>query len=301
MPVDYSSNVATVVDNVRSSIVRVDGVTSGSGVVYAEDEDVIYVVTALENVSGASSLGITFDSGASCEAVLVGMDEATGLAVLSATPGFHTTSISCGDADVVNAGEYVIVTEALHTDSLLRNVALSVVSSPFYGYIGESTYPTGILETSLDLSERSAGSVMLNAGGQLIGLVVNTVRDQEEHYTYGISVNEVVAVADEIIADGSVERGFLDVTGVSVNAMRSYEKNERGIALDVTEGVLVNTVSGNCRDILMRDDIIVGIDEQEITSISDLRNVQYSCTKDQDLSVEIIRDGKQETLQVKAS
>lgn len=302
VPVDYSSNIATVIDNVRSSIVRVNGVTSGTGVIYAEDEDTVYVVTASEIVHGAASVDVTFDSGASVSATIVGTDEATGIAVISLTPGFSTTSISCGDADTVNAGEYVIVTEALHADTMLRNVGLSVVSAPFYGYVGtESSYPCSLLETSLQLSKDCAGSPMLNAGGQLIGVVVNTVRDYEDGHTYGVSVNEVVSVADEIIAEGSVERGYLDITGVSVNAMRSYEKNERGIALDVTEGVLVNTVSGNCRDILMRDDVILRIDEQDITSLKDLRDMQYTCTKEQELSIEVLRDGNVETLQVRAS
>lgn len=302
VPVDYSSNVASVVDEVRSSIVRISGVTSGTGVIYAEDEDTVYVVTASEIVHGAASVDVTFDSGASAEATLVGYDEETGIAVLSAVPGFSTVAITAGDSDAVNAGEYVVVTEALNADNMLRNVGLSVVSAPFFGYAGsETTYPCSFLETSLQLSKHCAGSPMLNAGGQLIGMVINTVRDQEERHTYAVSANEVVHVADEIIAQGNVERGYLDITGTSVTSMRSYEKNERGIALDVTEGVLVNTVSGNCRDILMRDDVIIRVDEQDITSLKDLRNVQYASTKEQELSIEVIRDGNVETLQVKAS
>ena len=49
VPVDYSSNVASVVDEVRSSIVRINGVSSGSGVIYAQAEETVYVVTAYEN------------------------------------------------------------------------------------------------------------------------------------------------------------------------------------------------------------------------------------------------------------
>lgn len=302
VPVDYSSDVAAVINDVRSSIVRINGVNSGSGVIYAQDEETIYVVTAYENVRGAANAEITFDSGASAAGTVVGFDEATGIAVLSAEPGFSTITITAGDSDTVNAGEYVIISEALNGDNMLRNVGLSVVSAPFYGYAGsESSYPTSLLETSLLLSSHCAGSPMLNAGGQLIGIVINTVRDKEEGHTYGVSVNEVVSVADEIIAEGSVERGYLDITGVSVNTMRSYEKNERDIALDVTEGVLINTVSGNCQDVLMRGDVIISVDEQDITSLKDLRTVQYASKKDQELSVEVIRDGNVETVQVKAS
>ena len=146
VPVDYSSNVASVVDEVRSSIVRISGVTSGTGVIYAEDEDTVYVVTASEIVHGAASVDVTFDSGASAEATLVGYDEETGIAVLSAVPGFSTVAITAGDSDAVNAGEYVVVTEALNADNMLRNVGLSVVSAPFFGYAGsETTYPCSFL------------------------------------------------------------------------------------------------------------------------------------------------------------
>ena len=47
--------------------------------------------------------------------------------------------------------------------------------------------------------------------------------------------------------------------------------------------------------------VIISVDEQDITSLKDLRTVQYGSTKDQELSVEIIRDGNLETVQVKAS
>lgn len=300
--VNYTSDITDVVAEVRSSIVGVDGTEEGSGVIFGNDGRTVYIMTALSLVSGAENAEVTFDSGVSVGASLLGTDAATGLALLKTETDFSTVIFSRGNSDDVDAGEYVAAIEALDDETLRAGVGLSVAGTVGFGFVGDqSNYPASVIETDIRLSASSSGSALVNAGGQLIGIVLGGIRDGEEGHTYAVSSNEAAAVYEEILAGGAVERGILEITGMNVAGMRSYQKNQRGLALDQTEGVLVNMVFGNARDILQRDDVIIAVNGSGISSLADLRNAEYAAAPDQEMAVTVLRGGKPEEVRVIAA
>lgn len=300
--VDFTSDITDIVSEVRSSIVGVQGSASGSGVIFGNDGMTVYIMTALSNVRGSETAKVVFDSGASYDGTVLGTDSATGLAVLKVETDFSTVIFTRGNSDEVDAGEYVIAVEARDDENLRSSVGLSVAGSVGFGFTEQyGTYPASIIETDLRLSSASAGSALVNAGGQLIGIVLNGIYDGDESHTYAVAVNEAVSVYNEILKDGRVERGILEITGVDVGSMRSYEKNQRGLTLDNTEGILVNSVYGNAAGILQRNDIILAVNEQATADLAALRDAEYSLASQQELTVTVQRDGNVQTVNVVAA
>ena len=298
--VDYTSDISTIVDSVRSSIVLVEGNEEGSGVIYGNDDDNAYIMTAAALVRNSDKIQIVFDSGASVVAKCRGIDEQTGLALLEAPVDFSTVIFSSGDSDLLDEGEYVIGMEAVQNDQR-AGLGFAAVGKPGYGILDESSgYPLSILEADMHMGDASQGSAMINAAGQLIGVIIRGVQGTEVGYTYAVGTNEVAKVYTQLFNTGKVIRGWLPIIGMNVGDMRPYQKNQRGLDLDLSSGVLINSADGTLGDLIRRDDVILAVNDAKIETTGDLRNIWYEHRPGDKLQITLLREGEQKTVEVTA-
>ena len=296
--VDYTSDISNIVDEVKSSVVLVEGNETGSGVVYGNDEGHAYILTACALVQDSEHISIVFDSGAEVEAKCIGIDEVTGLAVLRADVDFNTVIFSTGDSDLLDAGEYVVGMEAVQDDQR-AGLGIAAVGKPGYGLLSKnSQYPVSIIEADMHMGEASQGGAMLNAAGQLIGIIVRGVQGAQVGYTYAMGANEAAAVYEQLMRQGYVERGWIPMIGMNIGDMRAYQKTQRGLDLDIVSGVLVNRVSDKLQGSLQRNDVILTIDGETIKDTGDLRDLWYRHKPGDVLEVGILRNQKHLTVEV---
>lgn len=290
---DYTSDISEMIENVRGSVVGVNGNTGGSGVIMGTDDGVIYVVTARSIAAGNDVVTVTFDSGASLDGTVIGVDEGTGIAVVSVTTDFTAEVFSRGDSDLVDEGEYVVALQGRNADTLSGTVSLGIAAQPYLTRISQTVdYYSVVIQTDISFTSANLGEPLVDAAGELVGIVVGS--------SEAVGVNDVVMVFNEILTDGTVSRGILPIAGVDISSLRPYQKNERGLSMDTSSGVLVTEVNGSAEEVLAVNDVVLSVNDEEIDSISDLREVQYACESGDQLDITIMREGETMTVSVTA-
>lgn len=303
--VDYSTDISEMAENVRSSIVTVNSQVSGfrrtaSGIVYARDEEYVYIFTTEQSDFDEGGLTVTFDSSASVTAELVASDSECGVSLLKIKPPFEVTLMRSGSSSVIRQGEYAAVMGGRSVISGSSPMSFGIISRPAQRRIASGgTWFASTIDVDAIVTADMLGGPLLNVGGQMIGMLIG--KTGSDRMAYAVGVNEMKLLFDEFITAGKVERGALCLSYRSIGSMRPYEKSERSIKLDVTSGVLVTSVPENssCAGLIQEGDLLLKIDGQEISDEEALKEMLYDHMSGDAVIVTVQRAG--ETSEVSVS
>jgi 2-alkenal reductase len=213
----------------------------GSGFLY---DDQGHIVTNNHVVEGASQFQIRFHDGSLAEAVLVGGDSGSDLAVLKVNelpPG--TAPIALADSREVQVGQTAI---AIGNPFGLQNtLTVGVVSGVGRSLVGPAS-PSGgrfripnVIQTDAAINPGNSGGPLLNIRGEVIG--VNTAIRSEtgvfEGVGYAVPANAVERVVPALIAEGRYQHPWM---GIGMRDVDPLLANQFG--LPVRQGVLVTEV-----------------------------------------------------------
>ena len=188
--------------------------SAGSGVIIAQDDSYLYIVTNNHVVDGAMSLSVSFVDDAVYSAAVCGTDSNLDLAVvkmaisdLSDSTKSQIAVISVGSSDELQVGEQVVaignamgygqsVTTGI-VSALNRTITTGTDSS---GNPVTSTY----IQTDAAINPGNSGGTLLNMDGQLIGINTAKVSLTEiEGMGYAIPVSRVWGTILELMGQTS--------------------------------------------------------------------------------------------------
>lgn len=293
--VEEESATISAVQRVQPAVVTVLnqgqlGFGSGSGVIISEEG---YIVTNNHVIEGARELGVVFSDGRQVEAELIGTFELTDLAVIQ-VDGPVPAVAELGNSDALQPGARVIAIGS--PLGRFQNTVTTGIVSALNRQVGPLT---GLIQTDAPINQGNSGGPLLNSAGQVVGintLVVRGDMSDAEGLGFAVPSSTVQAVAEQLIANGKVERPFLGIT------FRPVDPNEAAeLGVMVGEGVMVEKVETSspvAQAGLRVGDIIVGIDGHPIDANTSLLNVMLRFRVGQTVELEIMRDGQPDTLQV---
>lgn len=252
---------------------------SGSGIIAGKTEKELLVATNNHVVEGMDTIKVTFVDGTEADAIIKGTDATADLAVVSvdiSTLSKNTldeiTIAKLGNSDDVKVGELAIA---------IGN-ALGYGQSVTVGYIsakdrevevsdGYNSKKMVLLQTDAAINPGNSGGALLNAKGEVIG--INTVKYADytvEGMGYAIPISKATPIITELMNReilSEEEQGWLGISGGDVT-------EQDAAAYNMPVGVFVNelTEGGAAEKAgLKKGDIIVGADDIEITSITQLK------------------------------
>jgi serine protease Do len=281
--------------------------SSGSGVIFNESG---YIVTNNHVVQGADQVEVTFYDNKTVKAEVIGTDPDTDLAVLKVI-GKNLTHLSFVNSDESKVGEWVLaVGNPFNLNSTVtagiisakgRNINIINSNNQAFGPNGEQLPSTAIesfIQTDAAINPGNSGGALVNLSGGLLGINTAIASQTGSYVGYGFAVpaNIVSKVVEDILAYGTVQRGWL---GVQVGSVTS--ELARVNDLDVNEGAYV---SGFAEKSAAKDaginegDVIVKIDEKEIKTSTAL--IEYIGRKrpGDKVNITVNRKGKSLTIPV---
>lgn len=175
------------------------GTRSGAALVITEDGALI---TATHLIAGADNISVTLN-GRCYEAYVIGMDYATGMAVLKIDGESLTTAVFSIGEDA-RPGDAVAVIGIPVGDVV--NIADGILSAvnPAFNYRG---FSLEALQIALPLGDCASGSALVNAAGQVIGIVNMDMADQYSDrggISLAVSMHTAKSVVDELLKNGCV-------------------------------------------------------------------------------------------------
>lgn len=239
-------------------------ISSGSGIILTEDG---YILTNAHVVDGAKKLSVGFYGDGESEAVVVGIDKKSDLAVVKVNKT-GLTPAQIGKSSTLEIGEEVALAGAGggfentvtygHVTGLGREIDTD--------YISSSTI--NCIQSDAALNPGNSGGALVNMYGQVVGVAVALMNHETyENIGFCIAIDDAVPIAEDLIANGYVStRTRVGITYVSIGDAAA---NGYGIpaGLCVME---IDPRSGAIFAGLKPYDVITHIDGQRVFGASEI-------------------------------
>jgi serine protease Do len=274
--------------------------SSGSGVIISKDG---YIVTNNHVVESADELEVTLFNNRHYRAEVIGTDPDTDLALVKIDRK-DLPALSFVNSDNVKVGEWVLAVG--NPFNLNSTVTAGIISAKGrnIGIIGGNridprdpaarTAIESFIQTDAAINPGNSGGALVNLNGDLIGINTAIASQTGSYAGYGFAVpaNIVSKIVEDLMAYGTVQRGWLGITvgTVEPEIAKRYD-------LSVEEGAVVSGFAESnsaAKDAGIKEgDVIVKLDNHNITSSTQL--IEYVGTKrpGDKISVTIDRKGKQ--------
>ncbi len=255
----------TVVAKVKPSVVAIKTDTSaGSGWIIREDG---IIITNNHVVAGAETITITLDDGSTFPAETVCTDPLTDLAVVK-IDAQDLPAADIGDSSLLRVGEQVAaIGNSLGLGISMKGGWISRLGVSIPVSAGQTL--DDLIETDAAINPGNSGGPLVNMAGEVIGITsAKIAMIGVEGMGYAISINIAIPIIDQLILRGYVIRPYLGVQLADVNPTMAWWYN-----LAVDTGALVTYVEpGSPADEagLTQEDVIVSLDDEEISTAQDL-------------------------------
>ncbi|MDQ8201136.1 trypsin-like peptidase domain-containing protein [Pelagicoccus enzymogenes] len=268
----------------------------GSGVIVSGNG---YIITNNHVISRADEIKVQLDSQRIYDAVLVGTDPSTDIAVLKIETEVELPSIKLADSDQIEVGDVVFAignplgvgkTVTMGIVSATKRQEMGVIAGGFENFI----------QTDAPINSGNSGGALVDAKGRLIG--INTLIQTDGASTgnigigFAVPVNLAYSVMTDLVETGAVSRGFL---GVGIESLDEDKAEFFGV--DSLNGALVNQVNPNTPAAeagILAGDVIVELDGVAVDSPSDLRIKIAARKPGETVSIALIREKTREEVVV---
>ncbi len=296
-----SSDVADMVEEVMPAMVSIvkdytvtssvwgrtyseDVQGSGSGIIVAESDTELILVTNHHVVDGASKLTVTFIDDSTAEAQIKGTDADMDLAViaiplesLSEETKSVITVAKLGDSDALRLGEQVVaIGNALGYGQSVSGGWISALNREVTSSDGTTGY---FIQTDAAINPGNSGGALVNMNGEVIGINSSKIGgDYVEGIGFAIPISAASPIIEELMSRETrvkVEDGQTGYMGISLQTVTE----EFAYLYGMPEGVFVRSVEeGSAADEagMLSGDVITRFEGETITSSSDLQEImQY--------------------------
>lgn len=270
-----------------------EGSGSGSGIIVGQNDTELLLVSNYHVVESPEELTVQFVDGTQAQAQIKGMDADKDLAViavqLSDISGDTMEQISIarmGNSDALSLGESVIaIGNALGYGQSVTTGVVSALDRPIAAStvqtnVQEDTEINTFIQTNAAINPGNSGGALLNMRGEVIGITSNKIGGNAvEGMGYAIPISDAEPIIEKLMTRETrlkvdeEKKGYLGITGLDV-------ASEYSQLYDAPRGVYVSSVtegSGADEAGLVRGDIITAIDDEEITSMTELRDYLDYC------------------------
>ncbi|WP_241679437.1 S1C family serine protease [Holdemania massiliensis] len=237
---------------------------AGSGVIISEDG---YLITNNHVIDGASTIQVRTSDGTTYDAVLVGTDSKTDVAVLKINAS-GLTPVTFGDSDNLNVGETAVAI-GNPLGELGGTVTNGIISAKDRSITLDNQQMT-LLQTNAAINPGNSGGGLFNSRGELIGMVVAKSSGSDvEGLGFAIPSNLVSKIAQELIANGYVTgRPAMGVTVLSIeNAQTAMQYGVNSLGVYITD---VESGSSAEKAGLQAGDRIISLNNQVVETFADL-------------------------------
>ena len=298
----YSRIVVGVSEKVCPSVVSVEVLRlsshrggrggTGSGFFFRPDG---YLLTNSHVVHGADLIQLTFADGKQMSAELVGDDTETDLAVLKGDgTGMPVTPL--GKSSHMKVGQLVVaVGNPLGFQCTVTAGVVSALGRSWRARSGRLM--NDIIQTDAALNPGNSGGPLVNHRGEAIG--VNTaVIPEAQGICLAVSSDTAAWVAEALIKEGRIRRGYLGVAGQRV-ALPSRLLKEHGLERETGMMIMGVEKGSPGRTAGLRErDIVVAFNGQPVSGVDDLHKILATHGIGVKSMLTVLRGGKKLELEI---
>ena len=259
----------------------------GSGVFYDSRG---YILTNYHVVEDVDEVMVKLMDQREFSAKVVGVDPLTDLAVLKIFSFSSFPIPTFGSSKDLGVGEWVMAIGNPY--GLNGTVTVGVISGTHRSDLGIATFEN-FLQTDASINPGNSGGPLIDLEGKVIG--INTaIAEIGSGVGFAIPMEMAARIADSLIDEGTVERGWL---GAGIQSLTP----ELAVSFAVSreEGVLINNVGRGTpayKAGLLQGDIIISYDGKIVLDSKSLQKLVAESHVGKSVRLRIIREGIEKTV-----
>lgn len=258
----------------------------GSGVIVSSSG---YILTNHHVVEAADEIEIALADGKKLRARTVGSDPETDLAVLQ-VQNHALPAITFGNDGGLRVGDVVLAIG--NPFGVGQTVTMGIVSALGRSQLGINTFEN-FIQTDAAINPGNSGGALIDANGNLVG--INTAIYSRSGGSLGIGfaipVSSAKQVMEQIIASGSVTRGWIGVEAQEISAELA-----ESFKLRSTEGALIaGVVRGGPADRagIKPGDILIAVEGKPVSDPSAMLNLIAALQPGKTANLHLLRNQKE--------
>jgi serine protease DegQ len=267
----------------------------GSGVII--DKDKGYVLTNHHVVHEADEIIVNLHDKRNVKARLIGSDEGTDIALLQIDAD-NLDALPLGDSATLRVGDLVMAIG--NPFGIGQTVTSGMISALGRTGISREGYED-FIQTDASINPGNSGGALVDYNGELVGInsAIITPAGGNVGIGFAVPINMAMSVVDQLLEFGEVKRGVLgvEITDLTPDVVEALD-------LDIKEGAVVQRVTKDSsaeKAGIEPGDIIVAVNGESITGMSDLRNTIGLIRAGTKVKIDLVRDGKRRSVTAEIS
>lgn len=261
-----------------------EATSSGTGIIVGKSDTELLIVTNAHVVDNIDNLKCVFSDGTSASCSVKGSksDQDIAVAAVSLSDISSDTASNIAIAELEDSSDIKVGQQVVAIGNALgegQSVTTGIISAKDRSITVNNVTFTGLLMTDAAINSGNSGGALLNSEGKVIAInFAKTSSDGVEGMAYSIPVSNVKDIIDSLMTKqtrnkvSSDKAAYLGIAAVDITSnYASY--------YGYPVGILIRTVADDSAAAnagLETYDIIVGFDDQTVTTMSGLTNMlQY--------------------------
>jgi serine protease Do len=265
----------------------------GSGVLISPDG---YIVTNNHVINGAVDIRVTLKDRRILPAKLIGADKLTDLAVIKIN-GTDLPNVPWGDSTQLRPGETVLAFgNPFGFNFTVTRGIVSALNRPNLSQNRRA--PGSFIQTDAAINPGNSGGPLVDARGEVIGINTFLVSSSDSFSGMGFAIPTQIVrpTVEALIRDGKVRHGYMGI-GISDvtpdNAKFFHVQNNEGAVITQVEDDSPAAKAG-----LKVGDVIMKVNGEQILDSSQLQIEVGQKQPGTTIKLDVLRDGKTETIPV---
>ena len=268
---------------------------TGTGFVFKEDNEFGYILTNAHVIEEGNNVKVKFTDGNRYDVETVGLDSYSDIAVLKISKDKILTVASLGSSKDLLVGDTLFaIGSPVDSQTYSWTVTRGILSGKdrIVEVTGTSgSYIMNVLQTDAAINSGNSGGPLCNANGEVIGITNMKLSSSNiEGIGFAIPIDVALEYADNFISGKAIIRPYLGITMYDL----STTYNNKGIYIRSIEA---NSPAYNAG--LRVGDVIVAIDDTEVSSTAYLKYELYKHNVGDEIEVTYKRDNKTNKTKVK--
>lgn len=272
--------------------------SEGSGIIYTADGYIVTNYHVIENAISNQSISKVYvtlpNSDEEIEASIIGADSVTDIAVIKIQKE-GLSAATFDDSNNLKVGELVVAIGNPLGRELAGSITVGYVSALNRTLTSNGrTYK--LLQTDAAINPGNSGGALVSSSGKVIGIdTVKIGATDVEGIGFAIPSNIAKPIVDELIKNGKIVRPYIGISGISLDDNMAKRYN-------LVKGVYVAKIESSSSAYnsgIKVGDVIVKIDDKEITTIEELNEIKNSKNVGDTVKITVYRDGKNIEINVK--
>lgn len=281
--------------------------STGSGFIYKVDDNYGYVLTNHHVIDGATKVTLIRSDDKEIEGVVLGSDEYLDLAVVKINKDDVIDKVIISTSDDSKIGDTVFTIgsplgyeyRGTVTDGILsgkdRMVTVSISGN-------SEDFVMKVLQTNAAVNPGNSGGPLLNAKGEVIGIIsLKLVQTEVENMGFAIPIEYAMSHIENLEQGKATIRPMIGIS--MTNVTDTYTLYRNGILLDksITEGVVVMDISkdsGASKSALQKGDVIIKFNDEKISNYAYLRYELYKYSAGDTVTITYNRNGEIKTTKI---